>query len=106
MKFNNNCKQMARKSNAQSLGEVITDMLKIYRLDDKMREIDLGQAWKETMGQAVANRTKEVRLRKRTLIIRMDSGVMKEEFSYNKGKIADMLNEKLGVNAIDMVEIW
>ena len=54
----------------------------------------------------VANRTKEVRLRKRTLVIRMDSGVMKEEFSYNKGKIADMLNEKLGVNAIDTVEIW
>ena len=97
---------MARTSNAQSLGEVITDLLKVYKLEDKMREIDLSDAWSQTMGQAVANRTKEVRLRKRTLVIRMDSGVMKEEFSYNKGKIADMLNEKLGVNAIDTVEIW
>jgi hypothetical protein len=36
----------------------------------------------------------------------LDSGVLKEEFSFSKSKIPQLINEKLGEQVIDQVEIW
>ncbi|MCH2197790.1 MAG: DUF721 domain-containing protein [Flavobacteriales bacterium] len=97
---------MARKSNEQSLGDVIQDMLKAYRLEGKMQELDVREAWKKAMGEGVASHTKDIRLRGKTLIIYMDSGVMKQEFSYGKSRIIEIINEAMGREIIDKVEIF
>lgn len=97
---------MARKSNEQSLGDVIKELLKVYRLDRRIKELDVKQAWMEVMGEVVARKTLDVKLRGSILIISLDSGVLKEEFSYNKTRIIEIMNEKLGEAVITEVQIF
>jgi predicted nucleic acid-binding Zn ribbon protein len=97
---------MARKSNEQSLGDVIKELLKAYRLEGRIKELDVKKAWMEVMGEVVARKTLDVKLRGSILIISLDSGVLKEEFSYNKTRIIEIMNEKLGEDLITAVQIF
>lgn len=97
---------MARKSNEQSLGEVLKDLLKVYRMEDRMRELDISEAWGRAMGEVVARKTRKIRVHQKTLKVEMDSAVMKEEFSYAKEQIIRNLNEELGFEAIERIEIY
>ena len=47
-----------RTSNETPLSQLIEKLMKAYRLDGKLKELDIIQAWPEMMGIAVANRTK------------------------------------------------
>ena len=49
---------LKRTSNEAPLKEVIERWLKAYKLDGKMKEIEVLNAWPELMGTAVAHRTK------------------------------------------------
>jgi hypothetical protein len=93
-----------RNSNQTTLGEAIDKLLKAYRLDGKMKELDIINAWPELMGTAVANRTKNIQIRNKTLILQMDSSVMREELAHGKQIIIDRVNEKAGFEII--TEIW
>lgn len=97
---------MARKNNDQSLGDVIQDLLKVYRLESKMEEYDVRAAWEAVMGKVIAEKTSRIALYKGTLTLSVESGVMKEEFSYNKTRIIELLNEYLGKEVVTKVEIW
>ena len=55
-------KNQRRSSKEQHLGDVIEKLLKAYHLDDKMKELDLVEAWPELMGRAVAHRTKSIEI--------------------------------------------
>jgi len=44
-------KNKRRSSNEKQLGDVIEKLLKAYNLDDKMKELDLVEAWPELMGK-------------------------------------------------------
>jgi predicted nucleic acid-binding Zn ribbon protein len=79
-------------------------LLKAYRLDGKMKELDIINAWPELMGIAVANRTKNIQIRNKTLILQMDSSVMREELAHGKQIIIDRVNEKAGIEII--TDIW
>jgi hypothetical protein len=93
-----------RNSNQTTLGEAISKLLKAYRLDGKMKELDIINAWPELMGIAVANRTKNIQIRNKTLILQMDSSVMREELAHGKQIIIDRVNEKAGIEII--TDIW
>jgi predicted nucleic acid-binding Zn ribbon protein len=97
---------MARNSNEQSLGQVINDMLKAYRLEGRMRELDVAAAWEQAMGSVVAKKTREVKLRGKNLIVSLESGVMKEEFSLNKQRVIDLVNDQLGERIVEHLQIF
>lgn len=93
-----------RNSNQTTLGEAISKLLKAYRLDGKMKELDIINAWPELMGVAVANRTKNIQIRNKTLILQMESSVMRDELAHGKQIIIDRVNEKAGFEII--TDIW
>jgi len=93
-----------RNSNEAPLKEVIDKLLKAYRLDGKMKELDVLEAWPEMMGVAVANRTTEIYIRNKTLIVRMDSAVMRDELRHGKQVIILRVNEKAGCELIN--DVW
>ena len=92
-----------RTANQSTLGEVIDKLMKAYRLDGKLKEMDVIQAWGEMMGLAVANRTKNIQIRNKTLFLTMDSSVMRDELSYGKEVIIQRVNEKAGFEMITNV---
>jgi predicted nucleic acid-binding Zn ribbon protein len=96
--------EIKRSSNETPLSEVIDKLLRAYRLDGKMKELDVIDAWPEMMGIAVANRTKEISIRNKVLYLTMDSSVMRDELSYGKQIIIQRINEKAGFEMI--TDVW
>lgn len=85
-----------RKSNEQSIKDVIEELINTYKLRGKINEIRLQHSWEELMGKAVVNRTKEIYLREKKLFIRLTSAPLKEELFYAADDIRKKLNDQLG----------
>lgn len=95
---------LKRTSNEAPLKEVIDRWLKAYRLDGKMKELDVINAWPEMMGTAVAFRTREISIRNQTLYLKMDSSVMRDELAHGKQVIIQRVNEKAECELIR--DVW
>jgi len=93
-----------RESNEAPLKEIIDKLMKAYRLDGKMKEMDVLAAWPEMMGIAVSNRTSEIYVRNKILILKMDSAVMRDELKHGKAVIIHRINEKAGFEMIS--DVW
>ena len=48
------------------------------------------------MGPGVASHTSSVRLQNKTIVVQLNTSVLREELSYGKDKIIKMMNEELG----------
>lgn len=94
---------MKRKSNQESIGEVLDKFLKIYRLEDKFVELDAIDAWEELMGKAISKRTENIFIKDKKLFIKLHSSVPKEELKYKQEKIIQAINKKLGKEVIDSI---
>ncbi len=95
---------LKRTSNESPLKDVIDRWLKAYRLDGKMKELDVIDAWEEMMGTAVAHRTKEITIRNKTLYLKMESSVMRDELAHGKEIIIHRVNDKAGFEMIN--DVW
>lgn len=93
-----------RNSNGTPLSEVIDKLMRAYRLDGKMKELDIIAAWPEMMGIAVSNRTKNIVIKNKTLYLTMDSAVMRDELVHGKQIIIHRINEKAGCELI--TDVW
>ena len=92
----------ARKE--QPLGDVIEKLMKAYRLDDKMKEYDLNDAWPELMGKAIAHRTKSIKIKNKKLHLKIDSSVMREELHAGKQVIIERVKKKKKKEVIN--DVW
>ena len=91
---------MPRKTNQESLGEVIDRMLKVYRLKSGLTELSLRSDWEKVVGEVVASRTDEVLIRGYKLIIKLNSAAMRQELHYQKEEIIKNVNIYLGEDKI------
>lgn len=96
--------EVRRTSNEAPLSEVIDKLMKAYRLDGKLKELDVLAAWPEMMGIAVSNRTRELYIKNKVLHIHLDSSVMRDELAHGKQIIIQRVNEKAGFEII--TDIW
>ena len=94
-----------RKSNENSLQEVIEQLLDQYRLRDKLNEVKIRKAWDDTMGNAIANRTNEIRIKSEILFISVSSAPLREELQFQKARILDLMNKELGGSYLKQVVI-
>ena len=92
-----------RNKEMTPLKEAIERLLKVYKISDKMDEITLRKEWEELMGKAISNKTKKLELRKRVLIIEIESSVLRHELSFAKEKLKESLNRKLKRRAVDEI---
>ncbi|HNS42775.1 MAG TPA: DUF721 domain-containing protein [Taishania sp.] len=86
------------------LKDLIDRFLKSYRLDKKMKEMEVINGWKEMMGVAVANRTERLYIKNKVLHIKLNSAVMREELANGKQIILLRVNEFAGFEIIN--DIW
>jgi len=91
------------RTNDKSLKDAIEQMLNVYKLKRKFDETSLVVAWPEMMGNAVANRTKEIFIRDRKLFIKLESAVIKNELLMMRTNIMDKMNERAGSQIIDEI---
>jgi len=91
---------MVRKSNEQSLGEVIREMLSSYRLEGKLKQAKVIEAWPEVVGEMITKYTRDIYFKRSRLYVKIDSPAIKNELSYSKGKIIESLNEVVGEEVV------
>lgn len=94
---------MPRKTNQESLGQVIDRMLDFYRLRSGLTQISLQSDWEKIVGAVIASRTEEVLLRGGKLIIRLNSPALRQELHYQRNEIRDNVNAFIGRDTVTEV---
>ncbi|MFC6996589.1 DUF721 domain-containing protein [Rufibacter roseus] len=92
-----------RKADTISLKDSIESMLKAYKLNGKLSEVQLVSSWEKIMGKAIALKTQEVFVRNRKLFVRLTSAPLKHELNMAKAKVVSLINSEMGEQVIDEV---
>lgn len=92
---------MAKRTNENlSISDALKEFVTTNKLEKGLDKVNVADAWAKLMGNGVNNYTTAVQLERETLYIQLSSSVLREELSYGKQKIIDMLNEELGKQVI------
>ena len=94
-----------RNANEQSLKQVLKDMVETYRLKARLNQSKIRTIWEKLMGKAISKYTKEIKLRKSKLYLTIESASLKQELSFGKDQIAQLINTELGENCVEEVII-
>ncbi|MFL9843666.1 DUF721 domain-containing protein [Flavobacterium rhizosphaerae] len=95
---------MAKRFNENNaIGDVLKQFIQSNNLQKGMDRISVRDAWKNLMGNGVNSYTKEIMLKGTTLYVELTSAVLREELSYGKQKIIQMINEELGREVVKEV---
>ena len=89
-----------RHSDQQKIDDLLKSFVKENKLEKGLDKVNVEAAWRDLMGNGVNNYTNSVKLHQDTLYVELSSSVLREELSYGKDKIINMLNESLGKNLI------
>jgi predicted nucleic acid-binding Zn ribbon protein len=85
-----------RENDSFSIQDLMQSFIKENNLSKGMHKIKVEETWTKMMGPGIAAHTTSVKLQNKTLIIQLNSSVLREELSYGKDKIIKMMNEELG----------
>lgn len=89
-----------RENDSFSIKDLMNTFINENNLNKGLTKIHIEEAWTKLMGAGVANYTTSVRLQNGTLMISLSSSVLREELSYGKDKIIQMLNEEMGEEVV------
>lgn len=95
-----------RKYHNESLQDLITEMLRKSGLERKFNELEVIECYKNVVGDLIARKTREIYLKERTLVVKMDSGVLKQELHFEKKKIISSINNQLESPFLEEMEVW
>jgi len=87
-------------NNQHSIKEALDNLLKVYKLDDKMAERKLIQSWDELMGKMISKHTKDISIRNKQLFVTVDSAALRNELVMAKSTIIKTMNTNAGKELI------
>lgn len=94
-----------KEKNEFTLAEAMQAMLREYKLGPQLNEMRVRTLWAELMGKTINTYTSQLSVRKGVLYLSILSAPLRQELSYAKDKIRDMLNAELGEDYIKDVVI-
>lgn len=97
---------MDDKSNKEKpIGNVIEAMMKRYRLQPKMTELDIVNRWEEIVGHLVFKHTTELKMLNKTLYVKFDNAPLKNEMFLQKDLLLKRINETFQAPIIEKIFI-
>ncbi len=95
---------MKRNFESKSLKNVIGNIIdNSNKLNSGLNNIKVQNLWREVMGNNVNSYTNEIVLKKNTLYVNLSSSVLRQELSFGKQKIVNLLNKELGKTIIKKI---
>ena len=95
---------MKRNFESKSLKNVIGNIIdSSNKLNSGLNNIKVQNLWREVMRNNVNSYTNEIVLKKNTLYVNLSSSVLRQELSFGKQKIVDLLNKELGKTVIKKI---
>ncbi len=92
-----------RKSNTQSLSDVLKNYVHENKLDRKLSEMDLIKSWESVMGKMVTRYTANLYIQNSTLFVETTSPIVRNELLMMKEEIRVRLNEVAGEELIKTI---
>jgi hypothetical protein len=92
-----------RQKESLSVKDLMGSFIQENNLAKGIQKISIKENWDSLMGNGVTSYTEKVELRKGTLFVKLSSSVLREELSYGKDKIKDMMNDAIGGEEIKKV---
>ncbi|MEZ4738131.1 MAG: DUF721 domain-containing protein [Flavobacteriales bacterium] len=92
-----------KKSNEHSLSSALDQLVDAYGMREKMDELNITTAWDDVVGAMVAKHTVSVRLRRGRLNVRVDSAPLRQELSFMREALKEVLNRRAGRDVIEEI---
>ena len=92
-----------RKQKAESVGDLVHQVLREEGLETPYNEYRLIEAWPEIMGQGIANLTSDLQIRNRVLYVRLHSSVLRQELMASRRQLAQRMNSHVGAQVIENI---
>jgi predicted nucleic acid-binding Zn ribbon protein len=89
-----------RRRNSEQVGEVIRKILRMEGLEAPLNQYRLVDAWKDVVGQGIANYTQQIYVKNQTLFVHLTSPVLRQELMMTRQILVRRLNEKAGAQVI------
>lgn len=88
-----------------SMADVLKEYKKEMNIESKLKEVQLINSWEEIAGKAIARHTTKVFVRDSTLVIYLDSSVVRNELLMIRESLIRRVNELAGEQIIKSVEL-
>ncbi len=85
-----------RRSNTQSLSDVLKEYIKSNHIERKLKEVDVVQSWENLLGKTIAHYTRNIYIRNQVLYVEISSSVVKNELFMMREEICRKINENAG----------
>jgi len=82
-----------KKNKESHISDVIQQMLKRYRIDNKLQEMDISAKWEEIVGPMISKHTTSIELKNKTLYVHFDNPTLKNEVFLQKSSLLGKVNE-------------
>lgn len=92
---------MIKRENEYTLKEVLQELMKAYRMEDKLQEAQVINSWEMVVGGIFARHTQKLQIKNRVLFVSLDSAALRSELAMARSKLVEMLNKEVGSKVID-----
>ena len=89
--------------NNTEIKDLVNIFLKKNKLEKGLLDLEVKKVWFELMDNGIANYTLDVNLRNKTLYIKLSSPALKQELSYGKEKLMDLINRKFDKEIVQKI---
>ena len=89
--------------NNTEIKDLVNIFLKKNKLEKGLLDLEVKKVWFELMDNGIANYTLDVKLRNKTLYIKLSSPALKQELSYGKEKLMDLINKKFDEEIVQKI---
>jgi len=92
-----------RRSNTQSLSDVLKEYIKSTRIERKLKEVDVVESWENLLGKTIAHYTRNIYIRNKILYVEISSSVVKNELFMMREEICRKINENAGEDLVSRI---
>lgn len=92
-----------KKTNTQSLGNVILEFLRATGLETPLNEHRVMQAWSDVLGPSLSAYTKELRIYNQVLFVTVSSAAVRNELMMRRTELVSRLNASAGAQVITQI---
>lgn len=95
-----------RKTNTEKLSDVVMQFIRQEGIETPYNQYRIVMAWPEVMGDLVAKYTNSIYVKNQTLRVQIMSPSLKQNLQSEHRQIARKLNEYVGAQVIEDVELF
>ena len=85
---------------AKKIKSILGEFISKNALTDGIDSARIQESWHKLLGENINAYTQNINLKNDVLVVKLSSSVLREELSYGKDKIIDIINESLGKNKV------